>query len=398
MNPSDRPDPASVGETLAAQALDYVCAISPYVTGKPVDAVAREYGLTDILKLASNENPLGASPRASEALRQRAWDLNIYPDGGGYALKQALAAQFELDPHGIVLGNGSNDLLEMVARAFLAPGRNAVFSAYAFAVYALATQAAGATAKVVPVFPPDHPTMPYGADLEAMARAIDADTRVVFLANPNNPTGTWVDRDDLVTFLAAVPPTVLVVLDEAYSEYVERDDFPDGLALSRQFGNLVVTRTFSKIYGLAALRVGFGVAQPAVAAMLDRVRQPFNVNHLALIAAEAALGDTDFIAHSRQVNAEGLRFMAAACAERGLQTIPSLANFITVNVGLPAGRVFDALLREGVIIRPLGGMSDTGGISCHIRITIGTKAQNERVLAALDRVLLRLNESASEAS
>lgn len=398
MNPSDRPDPASVGETLAAQALDYVRAISPYVTGKPVDAVAREYGLSDILKLASNENPLGASPRASEALRQRAWDLNIYPDGGGYALKQALAAQFELDPHGIVLGNGSNDLLEMVARAFLAPGRNAVFSAYAFAVYALATQAAGATAKVVPAFPPDHPTMPYGADLEAMARAIDADTRVVFLANPNNPTGTWVDRDGLVTFLEVVPPTVLVVLDEAYSEYVERDDFPDGLALSRQFGNLVVTRTFSKIYGLAALRVGFGVAQPAVAAMLDRVRQPFNVNHLALIAAEAALADTDFIAHSRKVNAEGLRFMTAAFADRGLPTIPSLANFITVDVSVPAGVVFDALLREGVIIRPLGGKTDTGGISCHIRITIGTQAQNDRVLAALDRVLLRLNESASEAS
>lgn len=381
------PEANRAGEALAAQALPYVRAISPYVTGKPMDAVAREYGLTDILKLASNENPLGASPLATEALRRQNWDLNIYPDGGGYALKTALAAHFDLDPAGIVLGNGSNDLLDMVARAYLAPGRNAIFSAYAFAVYALATQAAGAEAKVIPAFPPDHATMPYGADLAAMAQAIDADTRVVFLANPNNPTGTWVDQAALVTFLRAVPPTVVVVLDEAYSEYVDRADFPDGLALAREFPNLVVTRTFSKIYGLAALRVGFAVAHPAVAAMLDRIRQPFNVNHLALIAAEAALQDEAFLARSRQVNAEGLRFLQQALRDRGLVTIPSLANFVAVAVGIPAGIVFDALLREGVIIRPLGGKTDTGGISCHIRITIGSQAQNERVLAALDRVL-----------
>jgi histidinol-phosphate aminotransferase len=398
MNNSQWSDSAHEGEILAGQALDYVRAISPYVTGKPIDAVAREFGLTDILKLASNENPLGASPRATEALCLQNWDLNIYPDGGGYALKTALAAQFSLEPTGIVLGNGSNDLLEMVARAYLAPGRNAVFSAYAFAVYALATQATGAQAKVVPALPPEHPAMPYGADLAAMAQAIDADTRVVFLANPNNPTGTWVERDALLTFLQAVPPTVLVVLDEAYSEYVDRAEFPDGLALSRQFPNLVVTRTFSKIYGLAALRVGFAVAHPAVASMLDRVRQPFNVNHLALIAAEAALQDEDFLARSRQVNAEGLRFLQHAFHARGMATIPSLANFITVRVGMPAGVVFDALLREGVIIRPLGGQADTGGISCHIRITIGTQAQNERVLAALDRVLPQLAAAVGRAS
>jgi histidinol-phosphate aminotransferase len=390
MNNSQWSDSAHEGEILAGQALDYVRAISPYVTGKPIDAVAREFGLTDILKLASNENPLGASPRATETLRAQNWDLNIYPDGGGYALKAALAQQFDLEPSGIVLGNGSNDLLEMVARAYLAPGRNAVFSAYAFAVYALATQATGAQVKVVPALPPEHPTMPYGADLPSMLRAIDAQTHVVFLANPNNPTGTWVDQDALEAFLRAVPPTVLVVLDEAYSEYVDRPDFPDGLMLCRQFPNLVVTRTFSKIYGLAALRVGFAVAHPAVVAMLDRVRQPFNVNHLALIAAEAALQDEDFLAHSRQVNAVGLRFLQQAFQTRGMATIPSLANFITVLVGIPAGIVFDALLREGVIIRPLGGRVDTGGISCHIRITIGTQAQNERVLAALDRVLPQL--------
>lgn len=387
-----------VGQQLADQALDYVRAISPYVTGKPVDEVAREFGLTDIIKLASNENPLGASPLARAALRSLD-DLNIYPDGSGYALKAAIAKKFDVMPSAITLGNGSNDLLELVARAYLAPGRNAVFSAYAFAVYALATQAMGAQAKIVPALPAAHPTMPYGADLAAMAAAIDADTRVVFLANPNNPTGTWVSAPELREFLEAVPSTVVVVLDEAYSEYVDRalyadGRFPDGLALAREFPNVLVTRTFSKIYGLAALRVGFAIGHPKIIAVLDRVRQPFNVNSLALKAAEAALADEDFIQHSRAVNATGLVMMAEALAARGLTVIPSLANFVTVNTGLPAGLVFDALLREGVIVRPLGGKTDTGGLSCHIRITIGTQVQNERVLAALDRVVKSLRADA----
>lgn len=386
------------GQNLANQALDYVQAISPYVIGKPVDEVAREFGLTDILKLASNENPLGASPSARLALQDLS-DLHIYPDGGGYALKGAIAQAFNWAPAGIILGNGSNDLLELAARAYLAPGRNAVFSAYAFAVYALATQATGASAKVVPALPATHPTMPYGADLIAMAAAIDAHTSVVFLANPNNPTGTWVDEPQLRAFLHTVPPHVLVVLDEAYSEYVDRSfyadgRFPDGLALAREFPNVLVTRTFSKIYGLAALRVGFAVGSPEVIAMLDRVRQPFNVNSLALKAAEAALGDDAFIERSRTVNAAGLAMMQAALAERNLAVIPSLANFVTVAVGFPAGLVFDALLKEGVIIRPLGGRADTGGLSCHIRITIGTSTQNERVLLALDKVLAQLRAEA----
>lgn len=388
----------TVGQQLADQALDYVRAISPYVTGKPVDEVAREFGLTDIIKLASNENPLGSSPLARAAL-QSLVDLNIYPDGSGYSLKSAIAKKFDVTPSSITLGNGSNDLLELVARAYLAPGRNAVFSAHAFAVYALATQATGAQAKIVAALPPEHPTMPYGADLPAMAAAIDADTRVVFLANPNNPTGTWVNESELRQFLEAVPSTVVVVLDEAYSEYVDRalyadGRFPDGLALARQFPNVLVTRTFSKIYGLAALRVGFAVGHPQVIAMLDRVRQPFNVNSLALKAAEAALGDEAFIQQSRAVNAEGLVFMVDALTSRDLPVIPSLANFVTVNTGIPAGVVFDALLREGVIVRPLGGKADTGGLSCHIRITIGTQAQNERVLSALDRVLASLRAKA----
>lgn len=386
------------GQKLATQALDYVQVISPYVIGKPIDEVAREFGLTDILKLASNENPLGASPSARRAL-QDLTDLHIYPDGGGFALKGAIARAFDWVPAGIILGNGSNDLLELAARAYLAPGRNAVFSAYAFAVYALATQATGAGSKIVPALPATHPTMPYGADLTAMAAAIDAQTSVVFLANPNNPTGTWVDAAQLRAFLNAVPPQVLVVLDEAYSEYVDRcwyadGRFPDGLVLAREFPNVLVTRTFSKIYGLAALRVGFAVGAPEVIAMLDRVRQPFNVNSLALKAAEAALGDHEFIERSRRINAAGLEFMVAAFAKRNLAVIPSLANFVTVAVGFPAGLVFDALLKAGVIIRPLGGRVDTGGLSCHIRITIGTAAQNERVLDALDKALAQLRSEA----
>lgn len=393
MNDHDR-----VGQQLAGHALDYVRGISPYVIGKPIDEVAREFGLTDIIKLASNENPLGASPLARAAL-QSLDDLNIYPDGGGFALKSAIAKKFDLMPSAIILGNGSNDLLELVARTYLAPGRNAVFSAHAFAVYALATQATGAAAKIVPALPPEHPSMPYGADLTAMAAAIDADTRVVFLANPNNPTGTWVSEPELRRFLQSVPSHVLVVLDEAYSEYVDRalyadGRFPDGLVLARQFPNVLVTRTFSKIYGLAALRVGFAVGHPQVIAMLDRVRQPFNVNSLALKAAVAALDDEDFIERSRVTNSTGLVFLTEALTSRGLSVIPSIANFVTVNTGLPAQIVFDALLREGVIVRPLGGKTDTGGLSCHVRITIGTQVQNERALAALERAVKSLRVAA----
>lgn len=376
---------------VAEAALGYVCAISPYVTGKPIDAVAREFGLTDIIKLASNENPLGASPKAQAALRDMP-ALHLYPDGGGFALKHALAQKFAVPMDGIVLGNGSNDLLELAARAYLSPGTNAVFSAHAFAVYALATQAVGATAKVVPALPPDHPEMPYGADLPAMRAAIDEHTRVVFLANPNNPTGTWVDAAALEAFVASVPSRVLIVLDEAYSEYVPPEwfadgRFPDGLALAKRYPNILLTRTFSKIYGLAALRVGFGLAHPSVAAILERVRQPFNVNALAQQAAVAALADEAFIQRSRAVNDAGLQALQAECAARGWPVIPSRANFVTVHLGVPAGRVFDALLREGVIIRPLGGQQDTGGLSCFVRITVGTAEQNARVIAALDRVL-----------
>ncbi len=369
---------------------DCVAAIRPYVPGKPAEEVAREYGVEDVLKLASNENPLGASPRAVEAIREGLADLHVYPDGSGFHLKRAIGEHYGVRPEQVTLGNGSNDVLELVARAYLEPGVNAVYSEHAFAVYALATQAAGAEAKLVPARPEDDPEMPFGADLEAMAAAVDGRTRVLFLANPNNPTGTWVEEAELRAMLDAVPTDVIVVLDEAYTEYVEDPAFPDGIELLAHYPNLVVTRSFSKIFGLAALRVGFAVSDPAIASLLDRVRHPFNVNALALRAAEAALDDHGFIAESREVNREGLVQWIAAAESNGWRTVPSRANFITVITPFAAARVFEALLREGVIVRPLGGMEAHGGLSQALRITIGTAEQNARAIAALERVLARL--------
>lgn len=356
--------------------------LSPYVPGKPIDDLARELGLTDIVKLASNENPLGASPAARAALAEADVDLALYPDGSAHALRGALAAHCGCAPDMITMGNGSNDVLELIAQAFLGPGREAVFSEHAFAVYPIVTQATGATARVVPALGPQS-DMPFGNDLEAMAEAVGEETSVVFLANPNNPTGTWVLEAPLLAFLESVPPSVLVVLDEAYTEYVTESGFPDGLRLLSRFPNLVVTRTFSKIHGLAGLRVGYGVSSPQIADLLNRVRQPFNVNSLALLAAQAALGDTTFVARSRDSNLAGLKQLKTGLSELGLSTIPSVANFITVDVSRPAGPVYEALLREGVIVRPVGNY----GLPNHLRITVGTQAQNARVLAALKRVL-----------
>ncbi|WP_410474968.1 histidinol-phosphate transaminase [Guyparkeria sp. TX1] len=375
---------------------DCVAAIRPYVPGKPAEEVAREYGIEEVLKLASNENPLGPSPRAVEAIQAGLADLHVYPDGSGFHLKRAIGSHFGVNPEQVTLGNGSNDVLELVARAYLEPGVNAVFSEHAFAVYALATQAAGAAAKVVPARPADDPEMPFGADLEAMAAAVDEHTRVLFLANPNNPTGTWVEAAELRALLDAVPSHVVVVLDEAYTEYVDDPAFPNGIELLAHYPNLVVTRTFSKIFGLAALRVGFAVSEPSIASLLDRVRHPFNVNALALRAAEAALEDSEFIARSREVNQAGLAQWTTAAEANGWQTVPSRANFITVITPFAAGRVFEALLREGVIVRPLGGMEACGGLSQALRITIGTAEQNARAIDALKGVLAQLaDEDAS---
>ena len=357
--------------------------LQPYEPGKPLSELEREYGVRDAIKLASNENPLGPSPAALEAARGVLGDMSRYPDGSGFELKRALGARFGLETAGITLGNGSNDVLEIIARAFLAPGLEAVFSQHAFAVYPIVTQAIGATARVAPAHNGQRGPR-YGHDLDAMAAEIGAKTRVVFIANPNNPTGTWLNRDELERFLERVPPRVIVVLDEAYVEYVTEPDYPDSLPWLSRFPNLILTRTFSKAYGLAGLRVGFALSHPEIASLLNRVRQPFNVNHIALAAATAALGDRAHLEASLKLNQAGRVQWAEAAAELGLEYIASAANFICLDVGRPAAAVYEQLLREGVIVRPVAAY----GLPNHLRVTFGLAQENRRAINALRKVLV----------
>lgn len=354
--------------------------LSPYVPGKPVDELARELNIdpANIIKLASNENPLGASPKALEAIRNELAELTRYPDGNGFELKKRLAQRCGVTSAQVTLGNGSNDILELVARAYLAPGLNAVFSEYAFAVYPIVTQAIGADAHVTPA-------KDWGHDLPAMLAAIDSNTRVVFIANPNNPTGTWFGPDALSAFLAAVPEHVLVVLDEAYIEYAQGAELPDGLDYLADHPNLLVSRTFSKAYGLASLRVGYGLSSPQVADVLNRVRQPFNVNSFALAAACAALDDVDYVTKSRQLNEVGMEQLEGGLSLLGLSWIPSKGNFIAVDMGRESASIYQGLLREGVIVRPVAGY----GMPNHLRVSIGLPAENTRFLEALAKVLSR---------
>ena len=357
-----------------------VRAIAPYVPGKPIAETARELGIpeADILKMASNENPLGPSPRALEAIRGALAELHYYPDGSGFELKAILARKLVLPPANFVLGNGSNDVLELAARAFLTAADSAVYAEHAFMVYPLAVQAIGARHLVVPA-------RSYGADLDAMLKAIRADTKIVFIANPNNPTGTFAAWPELEGFLERVSPRVLVVLDEAYEEYLPdalRSPSPRWLA---RHSNLVVTRTLSKAYGLAGLRVGYAFAHPDVAEVMNRVRQPFNVNHLAMVAACAALEDDAFIAKSRAINAQGLVQLETGVRRLGLEFIASRGNFLTVRVGGDAPRVYERLLRAGVIVRPLAGY----GMPEHLRVTVGLPEHNARLLAELERALAK---------
>ena len=353
--------------------------LSPYVPGKPVEELALEFGLNPvvIVKLASNENPLGPSPMAIAAIESVLPDMTRYPDGNGFALKQALADRLAVSPSMITLGNGSNDILELITRAFVGPQHEVVFSEHAFAVYPIVTQAVGARAVVVPA-------KDWGHDLDAMADAITADTRLVFVANPNNPTGTWIERAELERFLARVPEQVIVVLDEAYTEYVETTDVPNGLDYLDRYPNLLVSRTFSKAYGLAALRVGYGICQPGIADALNRVRQPFNVNSLAQAAAVATLSDDAYLAESRRINREGMAQLEAGFAALKLQWIPSRGNFIAVDVGRDAAPVFQALLRQGVIVRPVANY----GMPNHLRVSIGLAEENQRFLDVLKQALL----------
>lgn len=351
----------------------YVRSIAPYQPGKPTSELAREMGIDEktIVKLASNENPRGIGPRTRAAIEAALGDLARYPDGNGFELKAALSGRYGVPMESIVLGNGSNDVLELVAMAFLGAGSTSVYSQHAFAVYPLATQARGAHGICVPA-------KDYAHDLDAMVKAIEADTRVVFLANPNNPTGTFADGGRIEAFLAKVPAHVVVVLDEAYNEYLPPELRVNSAKWLKRHPNLVITRTFSKAYGLAGLRVGYALAHPVVADLMNRVRQPFNVNSIALSAAAAALDDMEFVAKSYAENRLGLKRIEEGARALGLEYIPSYGNFITVRVG-KAAEVFKRLLKRGVIVRPVAGYD----LPEHLRITIGTPEENERFLTAL---------------
>jgi histidinol-phosphate aminotransferase len=353
--------------------------LQPYQPGKPIAELERECGVAGIIKLASNENPLGASPRALRAMQGELSDLWLYPDGSGHALRSALAERHGIDPGRITLGNGSNDVLVLLAEAFISPGLEAVYSQYCFAVYPIACQAAGGIGRTAPARPATG-RQPLGHDLEALQALIGGDTRLVFIANPNNPTGTWLEEAELLGFLDAVPENVLVVVDEAYHEYSQATGVPDATRWLDRHPNLVVTRTFSKAYGLAGIRVGYALSSPEVADLLNRVRQPFNVNSLALAGATAALDDAEFIARSVDANAAEMRSLTAGLESRGFQLVPSAANFLLAYMHQPAAKIYAALLRKGVIVRPV----ENYGLPDHLRITIGTPEQNGVLLAALD--------------
>ncbi|MFN0038280.1 MAG: histidinol-phosphate transaminase [Burkholderiales bacterium] len=368
---------SAVARDLCDRAPDYVRSIAPYQPGKPVSELAREMGRDEsrIIKLASNENPMGASPRALLAMRSALDEVARYPDGNSFELKAALAEKFGVAQNQLILGNGSNDVLELAARAFLGPGSSAVYSRHAFAVYPLAVQATGAAGIEVPA-------REFGHDLPAMASAVRKDTRVIFVANPNNPTGTWNPPDSILTFLRTVPRQVLVVLDEAYFEYLDPAQRGAAVAWIREYPNLVVTRTFSKAYGLAGMRVGYAVASVEVADLLNRVRQPFNVSNVAQVGAIAALADEAFVEASRALNRRGMQQVVSGFERLGLSWIASQGNFVSVRVG-KGMEVFQGLLKLGVIVRPTTGY----GMPEHLRITIGTAPENSRFLDALEAVL-----------
>lgn len=350
--------------------------LSPYQPGKPIEELEREYGVRNAIKLASNENPLGPSPKALAAAHTALADIQRYPDGNGFALKSALAKQLGIELAQITLGNGSNDVLEFAARGFATPEHEIVFSAHAFAVYPIAAQAVGAKAVITPV-------KNWGHDLAAMRAAINARTRVMFIANPNNPTGTWLPAVELEAFLLDLPEHVIAVVDEAYFEYVDEPAYRSMLPLVARCQNLVVMRTFSKAYGLAGLRVGYAVSSVAVADVLNRVRQPFNVNSVAIAAAAAALQDQEHVRKAVVMNRDGMRQITQGATQLGLGFIPSAGNFVCIDFGRPALPLYDKLLREGVIVRPVANY----GMPNHLRVTIGLPEENQRFIDALKKIL-----------
>lgn len=346
--------------------------IQPYQGGKPIEEVRRELGITDIIKLASNENPLGPSPLAMQAISESATQVHLYPDGNAYYLKEDLAAYLGISAEHLILGNGSNDVLQLIAEAYVAPGDEVIYAEGAFVVYSLVTKLCSATAVVVPMVKHTH-------DLSAMASAITDKTKVIFVANPNNPTGTMVTADETTAFMERVPNDVLVVFDEAYYEYVDRSDYPQTLPYVLQGRNFIVTRTFSKIYGLAGLRIGYGIAPPPLVETLNRVRQPFNCSLVGQAAAQAALKDTAHVTKSKEQNAVGKAFLYDAFDSMGFRYVGSEGNFIMLHLDQSGTDVADALLKAGVIVRPIGGY----GYPNAVRVTIGTQQENEKFITAL---------------
>ncbi|HLB25958.1 MAG TPA: histidinol-phosphate transaminase [Nitrospirota bacterium] len=351
---------------------DSIRNITPYSPGKPVEELERELGITGSIKLASNENPLGPSPKAIAAIGGQLAKLNRYPDGAGFYLKQALSNKFNWPPEGIILGNGSNEILEIIVRTFLLPDEEAIYAEPSFVVYKLASQAAGRTGVAVPLKEGRH-------DLAAMADRINEKTKLIFVANPNNPTGTMNTAAEMDALMARVPEDVIVVVDEAYHEYAAGPDYPDTMRCLQDGRNVIALRTFSKIYGLAGLRIGYGFAPPALNGFMDRVRQPFNTNSLAQAAALAALGDDEHVKESVRVNEEGKKYLYRELGRIGVKFLPTRANFIYMEMGRDAGEVYAALLKEGVIVRPMGPRQ--------IRVTIGLTRENERFIGALERAI-----------
>ncbi len=355
---------------------DYIRAIAPYQPGKPISELERELGITGIVKLASNENPLGASTKAIAAARAALGDISLYPDGNGFALKDALVQRYGVAINQVFLGNGSNDLLELAARAFLTVGDKAVYSDHAFAVYPLATQAVGAIG--ISVAAKD-----FGHDLDAMrVAAIEHQAKIIFVANPNNPTGTFLSGDALLAFLRALPQNILVVLDEAYNEYLPVEKRYDSVAWLKEFPNLIISRTFSKAYGLASLRVGYALGHAQVMDMLNRVRQPFNVNSVAQAAAVAALQDADFVQQTFALNQRGMQQITDGLSKLKLDYIPSFGNFVSFKIA-DAMRVYRRLLELGVIVRPIANYAMTD----YLRVSIGLEVENEKFLSALKQIL-----------
>ena len=357
-------------------ALACVNQLQPYVPGKPIEELERQYGIKNIVKLASNENPLGPSKSVLAAIAEATKDLTRYPDGNGFVLKSALAEKYQLGLSQITLGNGSNDVLEIIARTFVSPADEVLYSQHAFAVYPIVTQAIGAKGVIAPA-------RAYGHDLQAMSTLISERTKLIFIANPNNPTGTCLADDELEAFVAQVPSNTLVVLDEAYVEYGDRT--ADTISWLAKYPNLIITRTFSKAYGLAGLRVGFALSHPEVANLLNRIRQPFNVNSLALVAATAALADDAYIAATKQLNDQGMAQLIAGFEAMALSYIPSKGNFITVDVERNGLDIYDSLLQQGVIVRPVTNY----GLPQHLRVSIGLLTENQRFLEALSNLLGR---------